>query len=72
MNSKILLSNNWLKLYIVHCNAYRQMEKSIFDNEFITNIFFRELMLFEIYKILIDGFTSSIIELAILQKLDNK
>jgi len=72
MNFKISPSDNWLKLYIVRCDAHRQMGGSTFDNEFTTNTFLRELVLFEIYKTLIDGFTSSTIELAMLQKLDNK
>ena len=72
MNFKILPNNNWLKLYIVRRDAYRQMRGLIFDNKFTINIFLRELVLFEIYKTLIDGFISSIIKLAMLQKLDNK
>ena len=72
MNSKILLNNNWLKFYIIYYNIYRQIEKSIFDNKFTINIFFRRLVLFEIYKILINRFTNSIIKLTIFQKLNNK
>ena len=72
MNFKILSSNNWLKLYIIYCNAYRQIKGSIFDNEFTINIFLRKLVLFEIYKILINRFTNSIIKLAIFQKFNNK
>jgi len=66
MNFKILLNNNWLKFYIIYYNAYRQIKELIFDNKFIINIFFRKLILFEIYKTLIDRFTNSIIKLIIL------
>lgn len=72
MNSKISPSDNWLKLHIVRRDAHRQMGGSTFDNEFTTNTFLRGLVPFETYETLIDGFTSSTTELAMLQKLDNK